>query len=780
MNQLSSVELNLHRQRVEEELHWRYSTCPELSVFTVHTEDPSTGRFTTEVYPNTSLSYKTVAQKYGGASYPVWSRMSVLPQNMQLQNGSRGTEKDTYGTSTLWVDIDPKYTLEDGTEDGLTEEEMHEKWKTRKLEELTHFQPRPTRVESSGRGLYALWQIPFTEDWERVKRTNKWLARQLDADSCWDVARLLRLPGTYNKRSDSYATVLKHLIYETKYRLDDFQEASLSEREERLQNVQLQPEPLPFGTEHQIQATAPTLWGRIYSKETALQNGAPKKDNRIDEVDRSLNDFYIACELLRTGLAENQVFYVLTHPEWFSGSKWRDKGYDDSYVTSTIIEASLRTPEEPMKDKVLVAEHIKNNFNLLYYGNNWFLYDDTIGYYKAGERELRLTIRALTYTKWSMDLEASVLAYLKEQVIIDNTLNTDYINCQNGMLDPKTGEIHDHHPMYQSLTQVNAKWDKNVDTSEVDEFVGRVLTEEQQQLWWMFNGYCLYTQTPLPYRCLFVLEGRRRTGKSTLLRCLEAFLGEANVSSLPLSDLSNKDARFSLSGLVGKLLNSDSEADYNTYMRAIDTLKQLAEGSKMRIERKYHDGQDVRLPVKFAFAMNEMPKPLTGSDSAFYDRWIIVSTRKKATPFEVGDPRTVLNADRRLLSVERNRAAWLKRSVEGLKRLHSYGGFVETPEMKEAKQRFKLRDPFHAFWHNHTEPTDEKTPQHFADFYNHYKAIAFEDGEKPITRSKFLSSTKDMIEEGELPSVEIKQSNQLQVWGRKLKGGIRMNGMLIG
>src|SRR5690606_3978350 len=125
-----------------------------------------------------------------------------------------------------------------------------------------------------------------------------------------------------------------------------------------------------------------------------------------------------------------------------------------------------------------------------------------------------------------------------------------YINTLDGMLNIHTGELKPHAPAYMSLSQVPARWDPEADTTEVDAFVSGILAEDCIDLWWMFCGYCLYMDHPLPYRVLLTVVGPARSGKTTLLEALRYFLGPQNVSVVPLQSLAGRGNNFTTSAFV--------------------------------------------------------------------------------------------------------------------------------------------------------------------------------------------------------------------------------------
>jgi hypothetical protein len=67
------------------------------------------------------------------------------------------------------------------------------------MERIKAFDPAPTATVFSGGGFNCLWRIePTSSDQEAVEAVNKAIASALKADDCFNIDRVLRLPGTIN------------------------------------------------------------------------------------------------------------------------------------------------------------------------------------------------------------------------------------------------------------------------------------------------------------------------------------------------------------------------------------------------------------------------------------------------------------------------------------------------------------------------------------------------------------------------------------------------------
>ena len=635
-------------------------------------------------HPYSPSVVNAIAQEFvGNTETDVYVRTSVLSKRW---NGlGRGMKEDTYGTSILHVDID----LE-GDEPRIQST----------LDELTVFSPLPTMVVRSGGGIHVYWQIPFTQDWQRVERVNKWLALQITGGDLgtFNVDRVLRLPGTFNTKPtrQSWCRLVECHADRT-YTLDDFQEADLNPvQQQTLPHIEAAT--LPSDFEDALHLKHDKLWQRIYTAETALTAGA---DIRPDgTVDRSRNDAVISIWLLQIGRTDSEVLAVLQHPTWFSGERFRER-YDENYTLITLLNAKSYVADVQLKSYSDISAYLREKFQIMHTRSKWFVYNHSQGVYVEDEPKLQLAIQAVMSEAWSPEKANGSLAHVKPNVLVPNSDEFGYINVRNGMLDVETGTLLRHLPQYHSTWQLDVDWDPTADTAEVDTFVSQILREEDLPVWWMFAGYIFVTKVPLPYRSILVLQGPKRTGKSTLLNAAVQLLQSDHVSSLGLQELTSGGS-FVASFLEGKLVNMDLDADYNAHVQDYSLMKKLAAGDAVSIQPKGQQARTASLPIKLAFAMNAWPR-LTGADAGFYDRIVVLGTKQNHI-FHRGGEDTHTNAEKRLLSVARNRSAWLRRAVEGIGALKDLGGFPVTKAAETDKVEMRRQsDVVFDFWLTTTE-----------------------------------------------------------------------------
>lgn len=114
-----------------------------------------------------------------------------------------GKEEYIYNITSLWVDLD--------SDTGFTKEQG--------LSRLQGFKLKSSIVVDSGNGLHAYWLLKTPElvnpDTKGILRG---LARILGADHCFDLPRILRVPGTKNYKDPNNPKKVKIIVFEPELR----------------------------------------------------------------------------------------------------------------------------------------------------------------------------------------------------------------------------------------------------------------------------------------------------------------------------------------------------------------------------------------------------------------------------------------------------------------------------------------------------------------------------------------------------------------------------------
>lgn len=154
-----------------------------------------------------------------------------------------------------------------------------------------------------------------------------------------------------------------------------------------------------------------------------------------------------------------------------------------------------------------------------------------------------------------------------------------------------------------------------------DEMIKNILGGDTDQLRIIkqMYGACL---API-YPRLFMLLGRKGSGKSSLIKGAMALVDQRNFGSLQPKDF--KDPY--LSTLIGKLVNAVTDLDEDTPVED-SIVKQIEDRVPITMNRKYKDAVALPLPAVHIFGGNSMPPTRSGRSMAHTRRWSFVKIEK--------------------------------------------------------------------------------------------------------------------------------------------------------
>ena len=125
------------------------------------------------------------------------------------------------------------------------------------------------------------------------------------------------------------------------------------------------------------------------------------------------------------------------------------------------------------------------------------------------------------------------------------------IPFKNGVLDLNTMKLLEHNPLYLFDFQIPINYDPNTKCPKIDKFLHELVEEGDVGLLYDMFAMALYRVNFLEK--LFVLTGDGSNGKSRVLNLLETFLGNENVSSITLKQLT--EDKFAVARTYKKLAN---------------------------------------------------------------------------------------------------------------------------------------------------------------------------------------------------------------------------------
>ena len=327
-----------------------------------------------------------------------------------------------------------------------------------------------------------------------------------------------------------------------------------------------------------------------------------------------------------------------------------------------------------------------------------------------------------------------VLSYMIAK-IENNTpvCSANYIAFKNGIYDIATDQLE---PFSADKVMTN-KIDWNYKPDAYNELVDQVLNSlacgdrKVRLLLEEVIGYTFYRRNEL--RKAFMLKGKRHNGKSTFIDMLARLLGEDNIASLDLNDLSHE---YKAAGLFGKLANLGDDIE-DEFIPSAGIFKKVVSGDRMNANVKFAAPIEFNPYCKLIFSGNTIPRLGRGRDSdAILDRLIIVPFNASFNKDTAGFKPFIKYQLRSAECME----YLVKIGLEGLKRVLAAQGFTTTEgSEQELADYAETLNPISMFF---DEMGDSMLNEPTKKCYRRYNEFCIENAMKPISHIEFSKQVK--------------------------------------
>lgn len=407
------------------------------------------------------------------------------------------------------------------------------------------------------------------------------------------------------------------------------------------------------------------------------------------------------CLIKKEGLLQKTIELLINK----YGIKPEDVPYEIREGKATDIRASrIKRIVESVAEYLNVITLSTNERSLIYKD----------GVYKEASN-LMLKSFFLSLGAMTNSLRAECLEMLKASTLIneEDMDNDPFTICvENGILsiNPESWEITllPHDPNYMNMIKLPVSYVPGADCPKIKQFIkdlfitnmcprchelieedicpkckaeaieighGSVLTVEE------LFGYLICKRHFIHKAFLFV--GAGRNGKSTLLRLIRNFLGNENVTSIPIHRLED---RFTPSELFGKLANISGDISSEA-LKHTERFKEITGEDFLLVEKKFQHPFSMINISKQIFTGNQIPKTGDGS-YGFYSRFIILNFLKRFD-FEPGadkapDPNLLTN-----LSSPEEMSGLLNLALERLRDLVVNKKFTSALSVSETSEMFE-------------------------------------------------------------------------------------------
>ena len=274
-----------------------------------------------------------------------------------------------------------------------------------------------------------------------------------------------------------------------------------------------------------------------------------------------------------------------------------------------------------------IVDYFVNQGEIFVLGGECYRYQDGVyvessSYVRSLIRDMIMLDRFITQDQIMSVYRLLTDDYRIQKSSFELNSNTNLINFLNGVYDIESKQLLPHDSKYLQTLQIPHEvgiYKPFTETRLYDFFKKTKLKKEDVQMILNYMAYCMTLKHGL--KTFMVLKGKSNTGKSVLIRFIEALVGSQNTSALSMHEL---NMRFYPAQLYGKLLNAC--ADNNSLpLQSIDSLKKITGGDLIMHEKKGNDPFFFTPFCKLIFSFNQLPLQLEEKSDAFYKRMRILS-----------------------------------------------------------------------------------------------------------------------------------------------------------
>lgn len=371
----------------------------------------------------------------------------------------------------------------------------------------------------------------------------------------------------------------------------------------------------------------------------------------------------------------------------------REKGFDVKVPDEELSPDVARFFEDDKFVPAFLAAELMKEHHFITRSSDKtiFRYNSDNGIYEMnGEVIIGREIVKKLGKHYSIHHFREVLDYLLKKTMKELPLLPEgLIAVKNGILNVFTRERKPFNPDFFVINALPVFYDPNAKCPRFLLFLTEVVPpKEDRDGLQEFFGYCFLPDCRFEKALLLIGVGAN--GKSTILKAWRICLGEKNVTSVSLQEISMD--RFALADLFGKVANICNDL-HNIALKDAGIFLKLVSGDNVSAQEKFKGRFDFKNVAKLAYATNDPPKPPEDTE-AYFRRWMMVAFPNR---FPAGDPKTDTNLIEKLTTPE-ELSGILNWALDGLDRLLKHKKFTNSRTNEEMREQYiMLSDPQKAF-----------------------------------------------------------------------------------
>lgn len=313
------------------------------------------------------------------------------------------------------------------------------------------------------------------------------------------------------------------------------------------------------------------------------------------------------------------------------------------------------------------------------------------------------------------------------------------INFKNGTLDLATDQFTEHRPEYGMTSVLPYDYDSAAICPKFERFLLDVTGQNHEDcdLLLEYMGYCFSGDDYWRHNVLFLL-GEGRNGKSLFVKVMQACVGDDYYSAVNLSDLQDEQQR---ALLVGKLFNISEETPEESMLGAGSILNALSSGAMMTTKVVFEKPLNVKNKAKMIIISNFMPK-IRNIGRAALDRLLMVKFDQEFT--EKNGKQDPFLFEKLLPELP----GIMNLAIAGYKRLKARGQFIRSKKSEDqTHQLLEDNDTVLGFFNECLKVEEFEENDFSGEFqaviYRAYKNWCLENGYKSNGANKFWSRIRE-------------------------------------
>ena len=380
------------------------------------------------------------------------------------------------------------------------------------------------------------------------------------------------------------------------------------------------------------------------------------------------------------------------------------------------------------------ANYVKNELHIKRINGTLHMFKD--GIYIQGRENIESKMIEMIPTL-NRSKRSEVYDYL-ELLVRDNISigDVNYIAFKNGVYSLDDGQLLDFSPNYIITNKIGWNYKENAYSEVCDKVLDKLScnNKEIRNLLEEMLGSCFYRSNNLAGGKSFILVGDKSNGKSTFINMINHLLGEDNICSLDLMELSEK---FKNAELVNKLVNTGDDIN-GSFIPDTSIFKKLVTGERIQVQRKGEQPFEFNNYAKLIFSANEIPRTK--------DRTGAVLRRLLIIPFNATFSKDDKDYDpyikNKLRSVEVMEYL-VNIAIKGLLRVLDNKTYTECDDVnRELEEYNKMNNPIDEFIEENTDYIENHTT---TEVYNNYVVFCKDYGLLPMSKIEFVKQINNKL-----------------------------------